>query len=68
MCNLQAFIYVGVYGYNYTKAGKKVMTLFQDRGWSVIINDGIIQSVLNFISLFILALTVLSSLAFGIDL
>lgn len=66
--NKWAFIYVGVYGYNYTKAGKKVMTLFQDRGWSVIINDGIIQSVLNFISLFILALTVLSSLAFGIDL
>jgi hypothetical protein len=66
--NKWAFIYVGVYGYNYTKAGKKVMTLFQARGWSIIINDGIIQSVLNFISLSIVGLTVLSSLAFGIDL
>jgi hypothetical protein len=65
---LQAFIYVGVYGYNYTKAGKKVMTLFQARGWSVIINDGIIQSVLSFISLSILGLVFLSLLAFGIDL
>jgi hypothetical protein len=44
------------------------MTLFQARGWSIIINDGIIQSVLNFISLSIVGLTVLSSLAFGIDL
>lgn len=66
--NKWAFIYVGVYGYNYTKAGKKVMTLFQARGWTIIINDNIVLSVLNFIVGLIIGLVALTSFVFGIDL
>jgi len=48
--NKWAFIYVGLYGYPYIKAGKKVTSLFQQRGWTVLINDQLIARVLNFTS------------------
>jgi len=49
--NKWAFVYVGLYGYPYVTAGKKVTTLFQQRGWSVIINDQLVARALNFTSL-----------------
>jgi len=49
--NKWAFIYVGLYGYPYITAGKKVAHLFQQRGWAVIINDGLIERVLSFTSI-----------------
>lgn len=38
--NKWAFIYVGIYGMSYLKAGKSVFELFQNRGWEAIIADG----------------------------
>jgi hypothetical protein len=35
--NKWAFIYVGLYGYDYLTSGKKVLALFQERGWTTII-------------------------------
>jgi len=49
--NKWAFIYVGLYGYPYITAGKKVAHLFQQRGWTVIINDDLIGRVLSFTSI-----------------
>ncbi len=46
----QAFIYVGVYGYPYLTAGKKVMTLFHQRGWEVVIDDNLIGNALTLMS------------------
>jgi hypothetical protein len=45
--NKYAYIYVGMYGYSYLEAGKNVMTLFQQKGWTVIINDDLISNVLS---------------------
>lgn len=55
--NKWAFVYVGLYGYEYMEAGKRVMTLFQARGWTTIINDDLISNTLGLMSLVIAALT-----------
>eukprot|EP00560_Eucampia_antarctica_P008603 CAMPEP_0197826074 /NCGR_PEP_ID=MMETSP1437-20131217/3073_1 /TAXON_ID=49252 ORGANISM="Eucampia antarctica, Strain CCMP1452" /NCGR_SAMPLE_ID=MMETSP1437 /ASSEMBLY_ACC=CAM_ASM_001096 /LENGTH=506 /DNA_ID=CAMNT_0043426339 /DNA_START=154 /DNA_END=1674 /DNA_ORIENTATION=+ len=49
--NKYAFVYVGLYGYSYMEAGKNVMTLFDLRGFSVIISDQLVSSALNFMTL-----------------
>eukprot|EP00591_Stephanopyxis_turris_P002579 CAMPEP_0195518252 /NCGR_PEP_ID=MMETSP0794_2-20130614/12641_1 /TAXON_ID=515487 /ORGANISM="Stephanopyxis turris, Strain CCMP 815" /LENGTH=483 /DNA_ID=CAMNT_0040647191 /DNA_START=110 /DNA_END=1561 /DNA_ORIENTATION=+ len=49
--NKWAFVYVGLYGYNYIEAGKNVMTLFKNRGWEVIIADDLVNNVLFLVSL-----------------
>lgn len=46
--NKWAFIYVGLYGYKYQVAGTLVMTLFKERGWTVLINDHLVAHVLGF--------------------
>ncbi len=46
----QAFIYVGLYGYPYVEAGKRVTTLFTQRGWTVIINDHLVSNALGLMS------------------
>ena len=46
-------MYVGIYGYPYMEAGKKVMKLFNERGWTVIINDNLISHALFLMSLVI---------------
>lgn len=53
--NKWAFVYVGVYGYDFMTAGKKVMTLFRERGWTVIINDNLISNALGLMC-FVIAL------------
>jgi Plasma-membrane choline transporter len=50
-------VYVGLYGYGFITAGKKVMTLFVERGWTAIINDNLVVRVLDLVSLVIGALT-----------
>ena len=45
--NKYAFIYCGLYGYDYLMAGRNVMTLFDARGWTVIINDDMVQNCLQ---------------------
>lgn len=59
--NKWAFIYVGVYGYPYLTAGKKVMALFEQRGWSVIINDNLVSQALGLLSILIALLIGISS-------
>ena len=58
---LQAFIYIGIYGYPFFQAGKKVMTLFNQRGWSVVINDHLIRNALGLVSIAIAFLSVVIS-------
>jgi hypothetical protein len=49
--NKWAFVYVGVYGYKFTQAGKAVFELFKARGFEVIINDDLIGNVISLTSL-----------------
>eukprot|EP00557_Chaetoceros_sp_GSL56_P013551 CAMPEP_0176482992 /NCGR_PEP_ID=MMETSP0200_2-20121128/3684_1 /TAXON_ID=947934 /ORGANISM="Chaetoceros sp., Strain GSL56" /LENGTH=565 /DNA_ID=CAMNT_0017879371 /DNA_START=178 /DNA_END=1875 /DNA_ORIENTATION=+ len=64
--NKWAFIYVGVYGYPYLTAGKKVMTLFGQRGWTVIINDNLVSNALALMGFIIAVLSLfVSSLLLG---
>lgn len=51
--NKWAYIYVGLYGYNYLDAGKNVVTLFRNKGWTAIINDNLADMVLFMISVMI---------------
>eukprot|EP00804_Cyclotella_cryptica_P027864 CCRYP_003782-RB/>CCRYP_003782-RB protein AED:0.24 eAED:0.24 QI:507/1/1/1/0.8/0.66/6/419/513 len=54
--NKFAYIYVGMYGYSYLEAGKNVMTLFKQKGWTVIINDDLISNTLSLFNLVVGAL------------
>jgi len=47
--NKFAFIYVGLYGYSYLEAGKNVFSLFKNRGFTVIINDGLVGRMLGMV-------------------
>lgn len=55
--NEWAYVYVGLYGYDYLDSGRKVVTLFQQRGWTTIINDHLVARALLLVSLVIGALT-----------
>jgi hypothetical protein len=44
--NKWAFVYVGLYGYDYVTAGRKALELFQSRGWSSIISDNLVYRIL----------------------
>ena len=55
--NKWAYVYVGLYGYTYLEAGRKVTTLFMDRGWTTIINDSLVSRVLSILALFLALLT-----------
>ena len=39
------------YGYSYLEAGKNVMTLFKQKGWTVIVNDDLISNTLALFNL-----------------
>lgn len=54
--NKWAFIYVGLYGMPYMKAGKSVFELFQNRGWEAIIADDLVGNTLFLISVIVGAL------------
>lgn len=49
--NQWAYVYVGLYGYSYLEAGKNVITLFQNKGWTTIITDNLAENVLFMISI-----------------
>lgn len=55
--NQWSFVYVGLYGYDYWTAGKQVTTLFQQRGWSMIVNDQLVSRSLSMMSLLIAFIT-----------
>jgi hypothetical protein len=42
-----------VYGYSYLEAGKNVWTLFKAKGWTVIVNDDLIQNTLSLFNLIV---------------
>jgi hypothetical protein len=46
--NQWAFVYVGIYGYDFRTSGKAVMDLFANRGWTAVINDDLTSSALSF--------------------
>lgn len=57
---------MGVYGYPYLQAGKKVMTLFEQRGWTVVINDNLVSNALALMGFIIAVLTLsVSSIIVG---
>ena len=49
--NKYAFIYVGLYGYSFLDAGRNVITLFQNKGWTTIITDDLSDNVLWLMSI-----------------
>jgi hypothetical protein len=55
--NQWSFVYVGLYGYDYWTAGKQVTTLFQQRGWSMIVNDQLVGRSLAMMSVLIAFIT-----------
>jgi hypothetical protein len=71
--NRWAFVYVGLYGYSYMEAGKNVITLFKQRGWTTIITDtlttrmiGMVSFVVGLITALVAALLTLMETADGI--
>jgi hypothetical protein len=48
--NKWAYVYVGLYGYSYLEAGRNVMVLFQQKGWTTIITDSMVENVLSMTS------------------
>lgn len=60
--NKWAYVYVGLYGYGYIDAGKKVINLFKTRGWTTIIADNLVNRLLGIMSLTIGLLTGVCSL------
>lgn len=48
--NKFAYVYVGLYGYSYLEAGKNVITLFTNKGWTAIITDDLVDNVLLMMS------------------
>lgn len=60
--NKWAYVYVGLYGYGYVEAGKKVINLFKTRGWTTIIADNLVNRLLGIMSLTIGLLTGVFSL------
>ena len=63
--NAFAFVYVGLYGYDYLTAGKQVSSLFKARGWEVIINDDLVTRSLGLMSIFISSVTGFVALLLG---
>lgn len=70
--NQWAYVFVGLYGFSFMEAGKNVMTLFKSRGWTVIISDMLVNSVLSMVAMGVGVLTgvigILVALAAGVDL
>jgi len=58
------YVYVGVYGYGYRDASKRVMQLFRNRGWEVIIADDLLSNSLSLVIIMNASLCSLIGLAF----
>lgn len=48
--NKWAYVYVGLYGYNYLDAGRNVISLFQNKGWTTVITDDLAENALFMMS------------------
>jgi Plasma-membrane choline transporter len=49
--NKWAYVYVGLYGFGFMDAGANVMTLFRNRGWTSIIADVMVDTLLRLLSI-----------------
>eukprot|EP00529_Nitzschia_sp_RCC80_P015534 CAMPEP_0113489562 /NCGR_PEP_ID=MMETSP0014_2-20120614/26592_1 /TAXON_ID=2857 /ORGANISM="Nitzschia sp." /LENGTH=696 /DNA_ID=CAMNT_0000383301 /DNA_START=46 /DNA_END=2136 /DNA_ORIENTATION=+ /assembly_acc=CAM_ASM_000159 len=49
--NKWAMVYVALYGYDYMTSGRKVLELFQARGWNTIITDDLIHRTISMVSI-----------------
>lgn len=63
--NSWAFCYVGLYGYSYLDAGKNVVRLFRERGWTTFIADRLVFRVLLLANLGVAAVTGLICMLVG---
>jgi Plasma-membrane choline transporter len=63
--NKWAYVYVGLYGFSFMEAGSNVMTLFRSRGWSVIVADMMVDTVLFFVGVGVGVLTALFTALIG---
>jgi hypothetical protein len=45
--NRWAYVYVGIYGYSFTRAGRAVSQLFHQRGFTALINDDLVRIVVR---------------------
>jgi hypothetical protein len=63
--NQWAFVFVGLYGYSFMEAGQNVMSLFKSRGWTVIIADALVDTVLLMVSILVGILTGVVGLVVG---
>merc|ERR1740139_1146107 len=61
--NKWAYVYVGLYGFGYVEAGRNVVQLFQNKGWSVIVTDDLTDRVLMMVSIGVGVLTGFAGLA-----
>lgn len=64
--NMWAYVYVGLYGFGYIEAGRNVMQLFQQKGWTVVISDDLGNRVLLMVSVGVGFLTGFIGLAIAI--
>lgn len=64
--NKWAYVYVGLYGFDYVTAGKNVIQLFQQKGWTVIIADDLTDRVLMMVSMCVGIITGLTGLALSL--
>lgn len=55
--NKWAYVYVGLYGYGFVDAGRRVIGLLKTRGWQTIIADNLVGRLLGIMSLTIGILT-----------
>ncbi len=55
--NKWAFVYVGLYGYDYMTAGKNVMRLFKSRGWSSVISHSLVQKAMFMVAMCVALVT-----------
>lgn len=55
--NRWAYTYVALYGMSFTTSGRAVMDLFRARGWTVVVNDSLIDNVLSYGAFIVGALT-----------
>jgi hypothetical protein len=63
--NKWAYVYIGMYGFSYMEAGREVINLFQQRGWTVLITDDLVDNVLFMLSLVIGLITGVLGLFIG---
>ena len=51
--NQWSFTYIGLYGYNFWESGSKASQLFEARGWTHIVSDDLIMTVMGMSSMII---------------